>query len=171
MTTTTRRQSLALLLAGCTVSSRGAAAALPAPTGEPILTVSGSLGVANGDGAAAFDRGMLERLGVSSFTTSTPWYERPVAFEGVLVANLLSAVGAKGRTVTAVALNDYATEIPVSDFQRFGVLLALKRDGAYMPVRDKGPIFLIYPFDMNPELKARLYYSRCVWQLRRMVVG
>jgi hypothetical protein len=35
-------------------------------------------------------------------------------------------------------LNDYATEIPMSDFDRFGVLLALKRDGAYMPVRDKG---------------------------------
>jgi hypothetical protein len=41
------------------------------------------------------------------------------------------------------ALNDYVTEIPAADARKFGVILALKRDGQYMPVSDKGPIFII----------------------------
>ena len=39
-----------------------------------------------------------------------------------------------------------------------------------MPVRDKGPLFIIYPFDANPELKSQTYYSRSVWQVAKIVV-
>ena len=39
-----------------------------------------------------------------------------------------------------------------------------------MPVTDKGPLFIVYPFDSNPELKHQLFYSRSAWQLNRIVV-
>ncbi|MCC2664519.1 MAG: oxidoreductase, partial [Geminicoccaceae bacterium] len=45
----------------------------------------------------------------------------------------------------------------------YPVILALKRDGAYMPVRDKGPLFIVYPYDSSPELKHQNYYSRSAW--------
>jgi hypothetical protein len=70
----------------------------------------------------------------------------------------------------ATALNDFSTEIPVSDFSRYGVLLALKRDGNYMPVRDKGPLFIVYPYDSSPELKAQKFYSRSAWQVAKLLV-
>jgi hypothetical protein len=50
------------------------------------------------------------------------------------------------------------------------VILALKRDGEYMPVRDKGPLFIIYPYDNAPELRSQQFYSRSVWQVSRLVV-
>ncbi len=48
-------------------------------------------------------------------------------------------VGAKGTKVTAVALNDYVSSLPMEDFKKFKVIPAMKRDGNYMAVRDKGP--------------------------------
>ena len=48
---------------------------------------------------------------------------------------------------------------------RYLLGVALKRNGEYMTVRDKGPLFIIYPFDSDPELKAQKYYSRSVWQV------
>jgi len=83
---------------------------------------------------------------------------------------LMAAVGARGKTVRAVALNDYAITIPVEDFARHGVILALKRDGQYMPIRDKGPLFVIYPYDSKPELKTQIYYARSAWQVKRLEV-
>ena len=83
---------------------------------------------------------------------------------------LMRAVGAGGDTVTVVALNDYTTDLPIPDFERYGTLLALKRDGAYMPVRDKGPFFVVYPYDSKPELKSHMYYSRSAWQVSDLVV-
>ncbi len=83
---------------------------------------------------------------------------------------LLRAVEASGKSVLAVALNDYTTEIPIVDFEQYDVLLALKRDGAYMPVRDKGPLFIVYPFDSSPELQVQKFYGRSAWQLSQLIV-
>jgi hypothetical protein len=148
----------------------GGAASLPAPTDKPILTVTGKISVTNKDGTAQFDRAMLEAIGETSFSTSTPWYKEPVKFEGVPMAKLLDAVGATGDRIVSVALNDYSAEMPMEDARKFGVILALKRDGEYMTVRDKGPIFIVYPFDSNPDLKVQKYYSRSVWQVSRIEV-
>jgi len=144
--------------------------ALVQPKEKPILTVSGKIGITNVDGTAQFDRAMLEGLGMVSFTTTTPWYKDPVKFEGVPLAKLMSAVGATGQRIVAIALNDYSAEVPMEDALKYQVLVALKRDGEYMPVRDKGPLFVVYPFDSDPELKAQKFYSRSVWQVSRIEV-
>lgn len=77
-------------------------------------------------------------------------------------------VGAKGTVVKVTALNDYTTEIPLSDFKKHNVILALKVNGEYMRIRDKGPLFVVYPYDSKPELNNQIYYSRSAWQVSRM---
>ena len=140
------------------------------PTEKVILAISGQISETNKDGAAEFDRPMLEALGMETFTTTTPWYDGPVKFEGVRMSRLLDTVGATGTTVTAMALNDYSSEIPIEDFRKYPVILALKRDGAYMPVKDKGPLFIVYPYDSDPDLKHQRFYSRSAWQVARLIV-
>jgi hypothetical protein len=146
------------------------AESLPQPTGKPVLTVTGKITVTNDDGKAVFDRQMLEALGETAFSTATPWYDGPHKFEGVPLDKLLDILGATGGRLVVTALNDYVTEIPIEDARKFGVILALKRDGQYMPISDKGPIFIIYPFDSNSELKAQVYYKRSAWQVSRIEV-
>ena len=48
--------------------------------------------------------------------------------------------------MTVIALNDYSTEIPIKDFKEFATIIALKRDGEYMSVREKGPLFIYLSF-------------------------
>jgi hypothetical protein len=88
----------------------------------------------------------------------------------VSLDKLMKHVGAKGQRVVAIALNDYSTEIPIEDFAKYGTILALKRDGEYMPVKDKGPLFIIYPYDSKPELKNQTYYGRSAWQVAKLIV-
>ena len=146
------------------------AEAHPAPGERPILTISGKIGTTNKGGAAQFDREMLEELGLETGETNPPWYSGPVKFEGVALDKLMKRVGANGERAVVVALNDYSSEIPMEDFAKYNVILALKRNGEYMPVRDKGPLFVIYPFDSKPELKSQTFYGRSVWQVAKIVV-
>jgi len=162
--------SMATLGAAAGWVRQSRAAELPTPAEAVILTVSGKISVFNDGDRARFDRPMLEALGTTSFRTQTPWYEQPVTFEGVLMTRLMQAVGASGTVLQAYALNDYVSEIPIEDFARYGTLLALKRDGAYMPVRDKGPLFIVYPYDTDPELRSQRFYGRSAWQVARLVV-
>ena len=141
---------------------------LAAPTGPVVLTVGGALRNANRDGRAAFDMAMLEKLPQVSFSTQTPWYPQPRRFTGPLLRDVLAAAGAQGRTIEARALNDYRVQIPLTDSHRYDVIVARLLDDRPMAVRDKGPLFLIYPFDHAPELRNSVFYGRSAWQLTHL---
>jgi len=143
---------------------------LPKPSGSVILTISGNIGVRNTPDAAVFDDAMIRALPAQSLRTQTPWYKQAVTFKGPRLKDLLDAVGAQGKTLRIVALNDYAVEVPVEDAQRFGPILSYEIDGKRLSVRDKGPLFLVYPFDSQPELKNDLYYGRSIWQISSIIV-
>lgn len=167
----TRRSALVGSLAVVVPSAtRAAAPSLAKPKGEVILTVLGKIGAFNDGNKAEFDLAMLESYGAASFTTWTPWYNNPQTFSGLPMAKLMQVVRAHGTSVVATALNDYQTRIPISDFVKFRVLLAIKRNGKNMPISDKGRLFIVYPYDSNPLLKSQKYYSRSSWQLDRLDV-
>jgi hypothetical protein len=143
---------------------------MPQPQGPVILTVSGGIANTNAEGVAEFDRDMLENIGLSEFRTVTNWFEDEVHFEGVLARELLAVVAAEGKVVHARALNGYHVEIPLDDFRSYDVLLALKMNGSYMKIRDKGPIWLVYPQSAHDELDRPEIYERWIWQLESFEV-
>lgn len=167
-----RRAALCLTLAGSlsTLSQPVLAEGLAEPKGRVILTVSGQIDRTNRGKDAVFDMAMLEALPQHSFTTRTPWYDKPVKFTGPLLADVLKAAGAKGQTIKASAINDYTIAIPLADAQAHGVLVARLLDDQPMALRDKGPLFVIYPFDSKAELRSSTYYERSIWQLKRMSI-
>ena len=143
-------------------------AGLPAPSGPVILRVLGDIENANQGEAAAFDRDMLEALGMETLVTQTAWTEGEVIFEGVRGSRLLEALGDHGDQILAKAINDYSVEIPAADFETNDLFIALKMNGRYMRVRDKGPIWIIYPFSERPELDVGTYRNRSIWQLEQL---
>ncbi|WAC75841.1 molybdopterin-dependent oxidoreductase [Roseateles sp. SL47] len=142
--------------------------ALENPTGPVVLSIGGALRQTNRDGLAQFDMAMLERLPQKSFQTLTPWYGKPRKFTGPLLRDVLTAVGANGQTIEARALNDYRVTIPVADVRRYDVIVARLMDDKPMPLRDKGPLFIVYPFDDHAELRNGVYYGRSAWQLKSL---
>ncbi len=144
--------------------------ALERPTGPVVLTVAGRLRLTNEGDRSDFDMAMLEALPQTSFSTRTPWYPQARRFTGPLVRDVMAAVGAQGTTLRLIALNDYRVDMPMDDVQRHDVVLARLLDDRPMAVRDKGPLFVIYPFDARPELRSAAYYARSAWQLRTIEV-
>ena len=163
------RRLLIGALMGAAAACALPALALDAPKERPILTVSGKIGVKNAGDVARFDMKMLEALPQQTFTTTTPWYDKPVKFTGPLLADVLAAVKANGQTISAVAINDYKISIPMGDLKHKPIVARLLDDKP-MPVREKGPLFIIYPFDDKAELRVPQYFSRCAWQLRTIEI-
>ncbi len=143
---------------------------LAAPKQAVILTVSGNVALRNGEEGALFDAAMIDALPMHSFRTATPWFKEAVTFRGPLLQDVLDAAGATGQALRLLALNDYAVTIPMDDVRKYAPLLARSIDGKQLGVRDKGPLFLIYPFDAQPDTRNDVYYSRSIWQLVRITV-
>lgn len=127
------------------------------PRGPVVLTV----------GKATFDMAMLERMKQRSIRTATPWYDNAREFTGPLLRDVLAAAGVPAvGSARFTALNDYRVEIPLDDARRHDVILARLIDGKPIGVREKGPLFVMYPFDEHPELRTTVHFSRCIWQLK-----
>ncbi|QPH55275.1 molybdopterin-dependent oxidoreductase [Pontivivens ytuae] len=159
------------LLAVCVLAAPAfAEEPLQTPTGEVLLTVTGAIEKTNTDGAALFDLQMLEGMPSTEFETETIWTMGGQVFMGVELGDLLSALGVEEGTLTATAINDYSVEIPVSDAVEGGPIVAYSLNGAPMSVRDKGPLWVVYPYDSDEDYQSEVIYSRSIWQLDRIVV-
>ncbi len=140
----------------------------PEPEGPIVLTISGDIGVTNVENALVFDRKNLMALQATTFETSTIWTEGIRSFTGVTLHTLADLLGLQNGHFFASAINDYSVEIPVSDAVEGGPIIAYSIDGKEMSLRDKGPLWVIYPYDSNSDFRSEVVYSRSIWQLDRL---
>lgn len=142
-----------------------------APTLEDaLLKVEGAIESPTHHTFYLWDSAMLDQLTQYEITTHTPWYDQAKTFRGPRLQDVLTKVGANGTQLTITALNDYSVQVPASDAAQYQVILARTIDGKPLSIRDKGPLFLIYPFDQYPELRNKLYYGRAIWQISQIKV-
>lgn len=165
-----RLTAFAFTFALALVAQPALATDLPQPEGAVVLTVRGSIANTNDAGAAHFDLAMLAAIEPGETVTETPWHEGTPTFSGPLGAALLDLVGATGTTLRITALNDYVVDVPVRDIRDYPTIFATHQDGVAMSVRDKGPLFLIFPFTDYPELVSEVYFGRSAWQIRDIEV-
>ncbi|UTW06073.1 hypothetical protein [Pseudomonas benzenivorans] len=117
-----------------------------------------------------YDLAALEAMDSRYLLTHTSWTDGLQRFTGVRASQLLAALEKSGSTVRARALNDYEVRMSVKDLTDYPVIIAYKRNGEYMTIRDKGPLWIIFPQDDHPELIGLETDQKMVWQLRRLVV-
>jgi len=134
---------------------------------DPILTIGG-LTEKTDKSPLHLTLEEFEAIDTTTVITKTPWHKEETTFSGVSGVALMKFLGARGTEIDAIALNDYKVAIPVSDFLNSGLILATRKNGTPMSIRDKGPIFVIYPFDANPKLDNEVIYGRSIWQVKEI---
>lgn len=143
---------------------------LPQPEGKVILTVEGQIRNCTSGLEARFDYALLEALPKVTVKTENPWDPGMSTYEGVLLRDLMDAVDANGTVLRITALNDYRADIPLADTRETGVILAYRRNGIRMPVDEKGPLFVVFPFSDDATLADEARYAQSVWQVTRISV-
>ncbi len=161
---------IAITAAFCSCLIGGMALALDGAKGPVVLSISGKIAETNKDGKALLDMAMLRALPQHNFTTETVWDKRPVKFSGPRLRDVLKLVKGSGTEVNAIAINDYAVSVPVSDAEKFDVILAITMNDREIPARTKGPLFLVYPFSSDPVLQGKVYVERSIWQLKAIEI-
>lgn len=144
---------------------------------DPFYVEPGVLQVGQADEEfVSFDLEALDALPQVSFETSTIWTDGSSLYSGVSVATLLEEagmgemMGQSGATLELVALNDYRVQIPIEDIGEELPIVATRIDGETVSIREKGPYWLIYPFDRAAEYRTEETYKRSIWQLAQMIV-
>ena len=123
------------------------------------------LRVENDHKVMAFSRSDLEQLPQNRFKTTTIWTEGEIAFSGPSLKDVLAAVGLDGQSVEAVAVNDYKAVIPAKLIGDRFPIVATRRNGEAFGRREKGPLWIVFPFDRSEEFQRELVFSSSAWQV------
>ena len=173
---------IALLMAACggtpdpgyaivAPASIGPTDAIPTPSGEKVLAISGLVAAKNGDDALSFDIPTLERLGLVEYSVNDPWLKDTFTYTGVLMSDLLKYAGTfhTAQSVHIVALDDYQVDIPIADIDKWPILLATRSNGEYLSVDNFGATKIIYPYGSH-SIDKTSHNDLWIWSLKSMEV-
>jgi len=139
-----------------------------AATADPALEVQGAIAPPS---PRRLGLDALDAIASLPLTTRTPWTQGLQHFSGVPLRLLLDTLGAQGTTLRAVALNDYVASMPIAEAVASDAFLATRRDGAPIPVRLRGPCWIVFPWSQRPELETPENRRRAVWQLQHIEIA
>ena len=143
--------------------------ALAAPAAVQAGTLEIAAAAENGPDVV-LDRADLESLEQVRIETNTPWTERRRAFEGPALVDVLDAAGIAGEAVELVALNDYRVTMPLDHAGPDYPIIAHRIDGKTFSVRERGPFWVIFPYDRGREFRSEKFAGWSVWQLSEIRV-
>jgi hypothetical protein len=112
----------------------------------------------------------LAALPQVSFTTTTIWTTESSTFSGPSLAAVLDSLGAQGAALTMIAVNDYKVEMPWSVMEQDAPIIANRINGEPFSVRDKGPLWVVFPYDANARFQTEEIYSLSIWQLNQIEI-
>ena len=148
------------VIAGVFVAS--AAFGAEAPAGPVVLTVAGNIEKTNRpaydekrdvlfkyhkrafDKAFAFDRAMLESLGVTEVRAEYKSWAGPKTVSGPRLADVLDTVGCDGSALDTLALDGFGFRLSKADVEARDWVVATQAGGRPLGIGERGPLWLVF---------------------------
>ena len=139
--------------------------ASPAFADEVILTVND---LRNGQ-TKTFTEADLLALPQQSFETTTIWTEtEPKTFSGPALKTVLDTMSSTPANLRLYAINDYNVTLPEKRLEDIVPIVAMRIDGEAFSVREKGPLWIVFPYDKDSRYQSEEYFTLSVWQLNKI---
>lgn len=106
----------------------------------------------------------LEMLPCHEIETTTNFTPSAV-FTGVRISDLLNKNKLSVSYLRIYSLDEYSYTVPIKDLDKYNMILAYKKNGAYISVTDLGPFAIIYQRDSIPEKEWPDINAKTVWQI------
>ncbi len=136
---------LAAAMITALVGCAGQSGAAPTTSGPTLITVKGK--IAAGTyllDQAAFDKNSKEGPYFDPWTGKAG---KDVTFKGIMLKDLVTLVkpASDAKTISLIATDGKAFDVPISDAQNFNIMLARWIDGAPLEEKTGGPVKVAYP--------------------------
>lgn len=157
------KQFLVTLGLGLCLSSAPAMAA-----GLPLLTVSVDDALSR-----ALSLQDLDALPQHEFVTTTQWTEGKVAFSGPSLKDVLGVVEAGDNpeeTIHLIAANQYEIVLDQNLMDNEIPIVATRMNDKTFGLRDKGPLWVVFPYDADAAYQKESVYSASIWQLVKIEI-
>lgn len=127
--------------------------------------------VPSGGDPIQLTRAELEALPQIEFETTTVWTEGSARYRGPRLSDVLALADLQGGPVETTAANDYKVTLPPDLVGPDFPIVALRINGQPFGLRQLGPLWIVYPYDSQPEYQSEKIFAASVWQLIRITAA
>ncbi|MCT7655111.1 molybdopterin-binding protein [Oceanimonas sp. NS1] len=138
-----------------------------------VLTISGNIELeGRSHERMDYTLSQLQALPQGEITTAHPWSNTPHTYRGLDLRALLDTLFAHAevKALYLESLNGFSVVVDWQAVAPYQPLLAWRDNGRLMSRRDKGPLWLMLPYDRVPELQQAKFLHYMAWQLRHIKV-
>ena len=140
-----------------------------APQGKPMLTITGRIGVTNGDRGLRLDQTELDRFGLLEMSVNDPWAKQRIALQGTWLRDLVDVArpDPAATSLHLVALDDYQIDLTLADVRDQSIFLATRTgDGTALPIEDGGPTRIVFADGLAERFSPDLW----IWNIETIEV-
>lgn len=146
-------------LSTCMLSTMAFVFTTSAEASETLLTIQ------SGDGRIEMTDEALLELPQVSFSTTSIWTEGVNTYSGPSLKTVLAQAGINGGTIELTAVNDYTVVVDYNTLDDDAPIIANRINDQAFSRREKGPLWVVYPYDSDDSYKTEQIYSNSIWQL------
>ncbi len=130
-------------------------------TDEVVLTI-----FEEGEPLQKYSQKMLDVHPESfSLSTMTPWTNAVDQYKAIPLKSILGSIINKYDTLHLKAENGFEVHENIRFLLDADAFLAFKKNGQFMRLRDKGPVWLLFPYSQRPKLDDAFHNQVAVWML------
>lgn len=126
--------------------------------------------VKNGEHEIGFSLEDFRKYKKYNIETTTRWSNgEKIKYTGVRLIDIL------GKTenfhfVYAYGFNNYVSVIPIEKIVKYNPIIAFMANEKIISVKEKGPLWIIFPYDKHPELQTHIAEAWYVWHLNKILL-
>jgi hypothetical protein len=109
----------------------------------------------------------LSALKQQKILTSSPWTTGVNTFTGPSLKEVVELWGTLENVaeIHLMSFDNYQIDIPKDLVDDTQPIVASRFNGQAYSLRQKGPLWIMFPFDESDDMQTGLYQSRAVWHL------
>lgn len=106
----------------------------------------------------------------TTIETTTNWTDGVNTFSGVSLKTLLEGHNATGTMLEMTAFDGHCVRMPIAEIDSHAPIVATRMNGEPLSEHEKGPYWIIFPYDFAAKYDSEIVCSRSIWQLDRLAV-
>lgn len=110
----------------------------------------------------------IDALPQSEFSTHTQWTEGKITFSGPPLKQVLEMADpdlTADSVVHLIAANKYEVTLDMSLLEDEVPIIATRMDGKTYGTRKNGPLWVVFPYELDAQYQTESVYSASIWQL------
>lgn len=114
------------------------------------------------------DLAELDAMRQTEFATHTQWTEGKIKFSGPTLKDVLEQADPdlnSNSVVHLLAANQYEVTLDMSLLEDESPIIATRMDGKTYGTRQNGPLWVVFPYELDAQYQTESVYSASIWQL------